>query len=283
MGSNRANCLTRSRGLYARRTNSNFDDPCLRSTRAINSMLEHRQLPAQLGIEGDADATFHALQADANQEFANLLRDVQTVSNGAPLGKSNGKPISELLLQAVRCAAKQYMLQAELGSLALRDDLTDLYNRRGFMAIAERQLKLARRCGKGMLLLFVDVDNLKRINDTYGHGEGDRALRRVSDALGHTFRDSDLIARIGGDEFVVLATEGSGQAGTTIRDRLRKYLQPKGDSDSCTISLSLGDARYDPRKDEPLRVLLAQADSNMYAEKRAKAAGAGSVLIRRSG
>jgi diguanylate cyclase (GGDEF)-like protein len=222
--------------------------------------------------EADTNETvFQTRLADANQEFANLLRDVQTISYGTFAGKTTGPPLSELLMRAVRCATKQYMLQAELGSLALRDELTGSYNRRGFMAIAERQLKLGRRCGKGMLLFFLDVDGLKQINDSFGHREGDRVLKRVSEALLKTFRDSDVVARLGGDEFAVLAIEASGQGEDKIRERLRKYLKSKGGEDSrYAISVSVGATRYDPRKSPSLEELMAQADRSMYAQKKSK-------------
>src|SRR5216683_7443368 len=119
------------------------------------------------------DDVFHGLRSEANRELASLLRDVRIGSNGTAPGDTRSQPVSELLLRAVRCAAKQYMLQAELGNLALTDELTGLYNRRGFMAVAERQMKLGRRSGRGMLLFMIDVDGLKKINDAYGHGEGD--------------------------------------------------------------------------------------------------------------
>lgn len=97
--------------------------------------------------------------------------------------------------------------EEELYALSFRDELTGLYNRRGFITLARQQLKIASRMNKGMLLLFADFDELKRINDIFGHKAGDRALLGVSDILKGIFRESDIIARIGGDEFVVLAVE----------------------------------------------------------------------------
>src|SRR5258708_20557436 len=85
------------------------------------------------------DDVFHALLSDANRELASLLRDVRTESHGTLLGDVRSPQVSELLMRAVRCAAKQYMLQAELGSLALTDELTGLYNRRAFMPVSEHQ------------------------------------------------------------------------------------------------------------------------------------------------
>jgi two-component system cell cycle response regulator len=125
-------------------------------------------------------------------------------------------------------------LQAELGNLALTDELTGLYNRRGFMALAERQLKIGRRSGRGMLLFVMDVDRLKQINDSFGHFEGDRALKRTAEVLEETFRDSDVLARLGGDGFAVPAVEASGHSEATIKTRLFERFE----SNQCrTVSL----------------------------------------------
>jgi diguanylate cyclase (GGDEF)-like protein len=172
-------------------------------------------------------------------------------------------------MRAVRCAAKQYMLQAELGSLALTDDLTGLYNRRGFMALAERQLKLGRRSGRGMLLFVLDVDHLKQINDTFGHREGDLALKSVAESMEQTFRDSDVVARLGGDEFAVLAIEASGHSEATIKARLFECLKSICAKESrYQISLSLGLARFDSESLTSIAELMAKADQAMYEHKR---------------
>src|SRR5258708_23276556 len=171
------------------------------------------------------DEGFQALLSEANRELASLLRDVRTESHGTVPGDTRSQPVTELLMRAVRCAAKQYMLQAELGNLALTDELTGLYNRRGLMALAERQLKLGRRSGRGMLLFVMDVDRLKQINDSFGHLEGDRALKRTAEVLEETFRDSDVLARLAGDEFAVLLFEASGHSEAAIRNRLLERLK----------------------------------------------------------
>ena len=214
------------------------------------------------------DHIFHADVPEANQELAQLLRDVRRESHSEPDGDRRSPVVNKLLMRAVRCAAKQYLLQAELGSLALTDELTGLYNRRGFMVLAERQLKLARRSGRGLLLFFIDLDGLKQVNDSFGHSEGDRALKHTAEALEQTFRDSDVIARLGGDEFAVLAIEASDFSETTIRTRLGECLK----SVSCyesryAISLSVGAARFDPHSRTSLRELMLQADSAMYEVK----------------
>ncbi len=157
---------------------------------AVDSQLVFRRSVPPLIPRGQnerIDDVFQALLSEANRELASLLRDVRTESRGTPPGADGGQSGSELLMRAIRCAAKQYMLQAELGNLALTDELTGLYNRRGFMALAERQLKVGRRTGRGMLLFVMDVDRLKQINDSFGHFAGDRALRRTADALEEHF------------------------------------------------------------------------------------------------
>src|SRR6266404_311772 len=244
---------------------------------AILSMAVDSQPLFRRGVRGSLprreneciDDVFQALLSEANRELASLLRDVRSESQGTLAGDTRSQPVSELLMRAVRCAAKQYMLQAELGNLALTDELTGLYNRRGFMALAERQLKLARRSGRGMLLFMTDVDCLKQINDSFGHFEGDRALKRTADVLEETFRGSDVVARLGGDEFAVLAIEAAGHSEATIKTRLFECLKSiSADESRYEISLSLGLARFDPSSCTSIGELMVKADQAMYEQKR---------------
>ena len=219
------------------------------------------------------DGDFRSLLSEANRDLAKLLRDVRTGSGGTALGDARSRQVSELLMRAVRCAAKQYMLQAELGNLALTDELTGLYNRRGFMAMAERQMRLGRRTGRGMLLFMMDVNGLKQINDSFGHLEGDRVLKRTAEVLEETFRDSDVIARQGGDEFAVLAIEAAGHSERTIQARLFDGLDSiNAEQSHYEISLSLGFARFDPRNCTSIEKLMAKADQAMYEQKRHRSA-----------
>jgi diguanylate cyclase (GGDEF)-like protein len=215
------------------------------------------------------DDVFQAFLLEANRELASLLRDVRTESHGTLPADTRSRPASELLMRAVRCDAKQYMLQAELGNLALTDELTGLYNRRGFMALAERQLKIGRRSGRGMLLFVMDVDRLKQINDSFGHFEGDRVLKRTAEVLEETFRDSDVLARLGGDEFAVLAVEASRRSEARIKTRLFECLKSISAKPSrYEISLSIGLARFDPCSRMSIGELMAKADQAMYELKR---------------
>jgi diguanylate cyclase (GGDEF)-like protein len=246
-------------------------DVAILKTAVDSQPMFRRRAPAFLpsGENTATDDVFRGLLSGANRDLANLLRDVRTESPGVVLGDDRSRQVSALLMRAVRCAAKQYMLQAELGNLALTDELTGLYNRRGFMVLAERQCKLGRRSDRGMLLFVMDVDGLKKINDSFGHFEGDCALKRTAGILEETFRDSDVIARLGEDEFAVLAIEAAGHCEATIKARLLECLQSIPPEQSpYDISLSLGVARFDPRNCRSIGEMLAKADHAMYEQKR---------------
>lgn len=160
-------------------------------------------------------------------------------------------------------------MENELRAMALRDDLTGLYNRRGFSILAEQQLKIASREKHKMLLLYMDLDDLKTINDCYGHPKGDQALQGVGRTLQETFRKSDLIARIGGDEFVVLALESESSSADALLKRLDEKLEINNmQSDQCfQIAVSVGCVQFDPENPCTLIELLDRADQSMYDQK----------------
>src|SRR5574340_533712 len=139
-------------------------------------------------------------------------------------------------------------MQDKLRVLSITDDLTGLYNRRGFFSLAEHQLKVAGRMGKSLFVFYADIDNLKQVNDKFGHLEGDQLIAKTACILKDNFRNSDIIARIGGDEFVIFpveAEEGNPDAILTRLynkiDRINQEITRK-----YTISLSIGRAYYDP-------------------------------------
>jgi diguanylate cyclase (GGDEF)-like protein len=127
-----------------------------------------------------------------------------------------------------------------------------------------------RRKGQGLLLFFVDLDHLKFINDTYGHKEGDLALVRAADSLERTFRTSDIIGRLSGDEFAVLALEASHEDENTILRRLHENLaEASAEELRYKLSMSVGVVRFDPKLNASLSDLLAKADQSMYVQKNA--------------
>jgi diguanylate cyclase (GGDEF)-like protein len=175
------------------------------------------------------------------------------------------------LIRALRYSIERHRLQKNIHDLSLKDDLTGLYNRRGFMALAEQHLRILQRRGVA-LLIYIDLDDLKLINDSHGHLEGNRALIVTANVLRTCFRQSDILARVGGDEFCVLMTD----SGQDSADQVRKRLQSKIDfinglsSWNFRISLSVGIADVPATHQPPLEQLFRIADTQMYEEKRKK-------------
>jgi diguanylate cyclase (GGDEF)-like protein len=156
--------------------------------------------------------------------------------------------------------------------ISLRDELTGLHNRRGFFTLAEHLLKTAKRRQKGLFLLYCDLDGLKGINDVLGHQKGDWALIDTANVLQETFRGSDIIARIGGDEFVVMPIETKDNKLEIVINRLQKAVQmdnAKSKRD-YKLSISTGTAYFDPLAPCTIDELLSQADRKMYEQKRTK-------------
>lgn len=197
---------------------------------------------------------------------------VSTVQGGAQDYLVRDEAGPGLLARAVRHAIERHRLLSALRSLSLIDDLTGLYNRRGFADLGEQYLKLARRTARGVTMVFLDLDRFKTINDSLGHHVGDRALIKVSDILRATFRRSDIIARLGGDEFAVLALEASGENSELLIERLRERFRDfnQGSREAYQLQVSIGMARHDGDMRIRLEDLLAAADSAMYQEKRSK-------------
>jgi len=160
-------------------------------------------------------------------------------------------------------------LQRTLLQMALRDDLTGLHNRRGFIALATQQLTWARDSGQHMVMFFADLDGLKWINDRYGHGEGDRAISLAAACIKETFRRFDVTARLSGDEFVALIMEEPGRSAETICRRLQMNLADCAGAESpYRLSMSVGVAHFDPDKPVTLQELMRQADTGLYEHKR---------------
>jgi diguanylate cyclase (GGDEF)-like protein len=164
---------------------------------------------------------------------------------------------------------RDYKGEETLLALSLTDELTGLYNRRRFFVLTEQYLKVALRTKKRSLLLYIDMDELKWINDHYGHHEGDHALIDLAGILKKTFRESDIIARIGGDEFVVLlesTVENDGILITRLYENIKDY-NAKGPR-RYQLSISVGAAQFDPENPILIDELLSKADASMYAQKR---------------
>ena len=196
---------------------------------------------------------------------------IEVIREGAQDCLVKGDMDGDRLERALLYAVERNRYRTVLHNLSLRDELTGLLNRRGFLSLASQHLKIAQRSGWTILLLFADMDGLKTINDNFGHPEGDKALRGVAGILRKTFRGSDLLARLGGDEFIALAlnvTEGGVLAITMrLRGKVRDY---NSQSHRYQISLSFGVAQFDPEDHLPLDEMIAQADKALYKDKQNK-------------
>jgi diguanylate cyclase (GGDEF)-like protein/PAS domain S-box-containing protein len=156
-------------------------------------------------------------------------------------------------------------VEEELARLALKDDLTGLANRRAFVTVGEQLLRVAQRAGETAMLVYIDLDNMKDVNDTHGHAAGDQALVEVADLLRATFREADLVARLGGDEFAVFVPRQGTEAEAGV-DRLRDAVEARAGR-FPPIALSIGMSTYEGDGPCSIEDLIERADAAMYAEK----------------
>jgi len=163
--------------------------------------------------------------------------------------------------------------EAQLRRISITDELTNLFNRRGFMAMADQQLKIARRNKSDIFLLYADFDNMKWINDTLGHQLGDTALIETAVILKNTFREADLIGRVGGDEFIVLvADQDNKNTGEKVMARLEKNINEANTRPNrkYKIMLSVGTVFHDHNHSYSIDDLMIKADKLMYKNKKEK-------------
>ena len=161
----------------------------------------------------------------------------------------------------------QLRYERDLHALALVDELTGLQNRRAFTLFAEQELARARRYGRTPVVVFADLDGLKQINDQHGHAAGDAAIRLVANALKSIFRETDIVARWSGDEFVALMVEGSEEASQLIESRLDAAIAVQSPPNlPYVVTASVGASPLDPAL--PLRDAMERADAELYAQKK---------------
>jgi len=175
-----------------------------------------------------------------------------------------------LLLGAVSLGLLNFKRQEAMREAAMVDPLTGLYNRRALYAIGEHELKRATRNHTGLSLMYVDLDDLKQINDSHGHGAGDEAICRAAGVLNRVSRSSDITSRVGGDEFCVVA---GGIDPQVLVARVHEEVERERTATPTEypFSLTLGVARFDPAHPVSIQELMSEADSSMYFQKRAQA------------
>jgi diguanylate cyclase (GGDEF)-like protein len=197
------------------------------------------------------------------------------LEEGVPLGEpsTSDDELGRLDQVLVRSGTRVVELQDELRRMGTADPLTRLMNRRGFLPTADHHLEMARRTHVPTALMFLDLDGLKHVNDTLGHAAGDAMITEAAYVMRQTFRASDLIARMGGDEFCVLFATESEAAADAAMTRLQEAVRLANAQEGrpFELSFSTGVAMFDPEQPCSVDQLLAIADERMYVSKRAKA------------
>jgi two-component system cell cycle response regulator len=240
-------------------------------TAGIDAVLLDLSLPDETGVTtvrrvvAAAKTAVVVVMTGAGDEEMGLT----ALHEGAQDYLVKGQVDGRTLRRALRFSLSR---QSVLENLSNIDDLTGLHNRRGFLVLAEQQAKIARRQRTPFLVLFMDLDQLKHINDTFGHAEGNRALVEAADVLRRCFRQSDILARFGGDEFAAFALGAEESDDQIMRARLNGAL----DAVNCKpdraypLAFSMGILACSPTEEAPIDHLLERADKLMYREKRLK-------------
>lgn len=284
------NDLQRSEGQYRSLVDST-DDSIYVVDRDCRYLFINRKHLTRLGLSGNEYQTRHYRESHSSEETALFQEEVASVFlSGTSIqheyrAKRDNKyflrtlsPVRDVggAVSAVTVISKEIterkLLEEELRALSLTDELTGLYNRRGFFTLVQQELRVAGRLKKGVLLFAVDMDDLKVINDTYGHPMGDLAIREAADIIKRNFRQSDVIARMGGDEFAVFMIEHADIDNEKLARRLQDILSIYNSQGRrpYTLSLSIGDARFEPDHPATIEEMMARADAMMYSQKRGR-------------
>lgn len=254
--------------------------------------LEVTETPRELAFCAHAimgDEILHVGDATSDERFQDnpLVKDAPRIRfyAGAPIDSPSGNKLGTLCvidrkprqlspadLETLGDLAA--MVEEELAAiqLATTDTLTNLRNRRGFQLVAGQVLSFAKRMDKPACLVFLDLDGMKQINDRHGHDAGDEALRETARLLSQSLRESDIVARLAGDEFCVLFSGTSALGARAAIGRLQEAVAAHNEANAelPSLSLSAGLADWDPASDETLEELMKRADTEMYTHKRSK-------------
>lgn len=210
-------------------------------------------------------------QCEVNSYFTGVSHKTMLLNARTIPGISRSKPLILLAIEDITARKDAQRATERLANSfrqeSMTDPLTGLYNRRGLMTLGAQLLKIGHRMGKGIFVLFVDVDGLKQINDRRGHASGDQVLVKTAKILKKTFRQSDVVARIGGDEFAIVTIAHLPERVATVTARLRRNAQPRT---GAPISFSIGVAHSLVTDRSSIEELIAKADAAMYVAKRHK-------------
>jgi diguanylate cyclase (GGDEF)-like protein len=247
----------------------------------VDLVLLDLSLPQSEGLDTLAAVLAHAPQIPTVVMTAldDAAVTVEAVRRGAQDYLVKGQIDGRLLVRAVRYAIERKQIgealeeaNRRLEELATTDDLTGLANRRRFMEVLKLEVERSRRHGSNLALVMIDIDGFKAINDTYGHAFGDRVLVEVAKMLQGDARVTDLAARYGGDEFMVLMPSTGAEEATIAAERIRKRISERPVSDgkrTLPISVSVGISAAEADRTATPDTLIRLADEAMYAAKHA--------------
>ena len=208
---------------------------------------------------------------DITKEFTRLNRLVLHVYGIIAVVSAIMLPVMILAYtRAMRHHQQCKTLEQKLHDAAIRDELTGLLNRRGFVTMAEQQLKVGRRLGRDIFLLFADMDNMKWINDNLGHEQGDQAIKDTAKAMRNTFRESDIVSRFGGDEFAaLLSCDPNAHDQAQLLQRLQNNLDALNAQPgrSYELQMSVGVVKFDAAGPCTIEIMMKEADALMYEHK----------------
>jgi diguanylate cyclase (GGDEF)-like protein len=209
--------------------------------------------------------------------YGYLLKPFRSLELGILIEVTRNRHRMERLLQEknqmlTRRLIKSRETASRLEEISLIDDLTGIYNRRGFHSLSRHHLEISKRTGRGMLVCFFDLDHMKSINDVHGHVAGDTILMAAAGVLKKTFRGSDILSRWGGDEFVVMMINADSENMQAIEERICKNINAYNDAaeHQYVLSMSWGIATYDPASRDDLEDIIVRADALMYRDKMRK-------------
>jgi two-component system, cell cycle response regulator len=207
--------------------------------------------------------------------------DLNAMHAGAADYLVKGRVTSDMLERAIRYARERHRLLEEISALSLTDELTGLHNRRAFLTMADQRLQLLERGASLCLLIFADVDGLKAANDTMGHEAGDRLLVDAARVLQSSFRRTDLVARMGGDEFVVLADGAMERDAELVLAKLQQHIALRNEDAGAGVprlSISAGVLCFSAGPSVKLNDLIAEADARMLLDKNTRRRASGTYV-----
>jgi diguanylate cyclase (GGDEF)-like protein len=224
----------------------------------------------------DDGALARAVSGKSTDDLVYKVRQLTAPATAGTWISATGRPVRDTEggviagVAVLRDISEQKRHRDELQALSISDELTKLNNRRGFLMLAEQHARVSQRRRAPFAIVFVDLNGLKQVNDTYGHEAGDRLICAAANIIRDAFRESDILARLGGDEFVALLPDANPDVRETLVARLEGAVAKNNMTSSAPVpvSFSFGIAFFDPLHPAPVAELMVEADRLMYENKR---------------